>query len=96
MVVGAGSGGASHIMVDKKWLLNPGPLESMTLGKPWYKDKFLSNFFTKHKNKLLKFPTSLDSWQQIFVKEGLDNSRRGCPSCEDLIICGSKEAFFFS
>ncbi|XP_035567396.1 protein FAM47E-like [Canis lupus dingo] len=83
-------------MADKKWLLGPGPLEPMPLGmncKPWYKDKLPSKCFAKHKNKLLNFPTSLDSRQWVFVKEGLDDFRRGCPSCEDLITYGPKEGF---
>ncbi|XP_032282381.1 protein FAM47E-like [Phoca vitulina] len=83
-------------MVDKKWLLSPGPLEPMPLGmncKPWYKDRLPSKCFAKHKNKLLKFPTTLDSRRWIFVKEGLDDFRRGCPPCEDLITRSPKEGF---
>ncbi|XP_058392198.1 protein FAM47E-like [Diceros bicornis minor] len=83
-------------MADKKWLLGPGPLEPMPLGmncKPWYKEKLPSKCFAKHKNRLLKFPTSLDSRRWIFVKEGLDDFRRGCPPCEDLITRGPKEGF---
>ncbi|XP_045646418.1 protein FAM47E-like [Ursus americanus] len=78
-------------MADKKC-----PLERMPLGmncKPWYKDRLPSKCFPKHKNKLLKFPTSLDSRRWIFVKEGLDDFRRGCPPCEDLITRGPKEGF---
>ncbi|XP_044090676.1 protein FAM47E-like [Neovison vison] len=83
-------------MADKKWLLEPVPLEPMPLGmhcKPWYKDRLPSKCFPKHKNKLLKFPTSLDSRRWVFVKEGLDDFRRECPPCEDLITRGPKEGF---
>ncbi|XP_003360305.1 protein FAM47E-like [Sus scrofa] len=83
-------------MADKKWLLSPGPLEPMPLGmncKPWYKDKLPSKCFAKHKKELLKFPTSLDSRQWIFVKEGLDDFRKGCPPCDDMITRGPKEGF---
>ncbi|KAF0886701.1 FA47E protein, partial [Crocuta crocuta] len=83
-------------MENKKWLLAPGPLEPMPLGmtcKPWYKDKLPSKCFAKHKNNVLKFPTSLDSRRWIFVKEGLDDFRRGCPPCEDLITRSPKEGF---
>nr|XP_014687258.1 protein FAM47A-like [Equus asinus] len=83
-------------MADKKWLLAPGPLEPMPLGmncKPWYKDRLPSKCLAKHKNRLLKFPTSLDGRRWVFVKEGLDDFRRGCPPCEDIIIRGRKEGF---
>ncbi|KAI4545537.1 hypothetical protein MG293_005803 [Ovis ammon polii] len=83
-------------MADKKWLLGPGPLEPMPLGmncKPWYKDKLPSKCFAKHKKALLKFPTYLDSRQWVFVKEGLDDFRKGCPPCEDLITRGPNEGF---
>ncbi|KAB0344966.1 hypothetical protein FD754_021892 [Muntiacus muntjak] len=83
-------------MAEKKWLLGPGPLEPMPLGmncKPWYKDKLPSECFAKHKKALLKFPTSLDSRQWVFVKEGLDDFRKGCPPCKDLITRGPSEGF---
>ncbi|XP_042830513.1 protein FAM47E-like [Panthera tigris] len=83
-------------MENKKWLLAPGPLEPMPLGmncKPWYKDKLPSKCFANHKKKLLKFPTSLDSRRWIFVKEGLDDFRRGCPPCKGLITRSPMEGF---
>ncbi|XP_057573652.1 protein FAM47E-like [Hippopotamus amphibius kiboko] len=83
-------------MADKKWLLGPGPLDPMPLGmncKPWYRDKLPSKCFTMHKKTLLKFPTSLDSRRWIFVKEGLDDFRKGCPPCDNLITRGPKEGF---
>ncbi|ELK09453.1 Protein FAM47E [Pteropus alecto] len=83
-------------MVDKKWLLGPRTLEPMPLGmncKPWYQDKLPSKCFAKHKNRFLKFPTSLDSRQWIFVKEGLDDFRMGCPPCENMITRGPMEGF---
>ncbi|XP_036695157.1 protein FAM47E-like [Balaenoptera musculus] len=83
-------------MADKKWLLGPGPLEPMPLGmtcKPWYKDKLPSKCFAKHKKMLPKLPTPLDSRWWIFVKERLDDFRKGCPPCEDLITRSPKEGF---
>uniref|UniRef100_A0A8C6FZJ8 Protein FAM47E n=1 Tax=Moschus moschiferus TaxID=68415 RepID=A0A8C6FZJ8_MOSMO len=72
------------------------PLEPMPLGmncKPWYKDKLPSKCFAKHKKALLKFPTSLDIRQWVFVKEGLDDFRKGCLLCKDLISRGPNEGF---
>ena len=83
-------------MAEKKWLLGPGPLEPMPLGmncKPWYKDKLPSECLAKHKKALLKFPTSLNSRRWVFVKEGLDDFRKGCPPCKDLITRGPNEGF---
>ncbi|XP_055420593.1 protein FAM47E-like [Bubalus kerabau] len=83
-------------MADKKRLLGPGLLEPMPLGmncKPWYKDKLPSKCFAKHKKALRKFPTYLDSRQWVFVKEGLDDLRKGCPPCKDLITRGPNEGF---
>uniref|UniRef100_A0A8C8Z0J6 Protein FAM47A n=1 Tax=Prolemur simus TaxID=1328070 RepID=A0A8C8Z0J6_PROSS len=82
--------------MDRAQLLRPWTLEPMPLGmnyKPWYNDKLPSQCFAKHKNRLLKFPTSLNSRQWVFVKEGLDDFRKGCPPCEGLITRGPKEAF---
>uniref|UniRef100_A0A8D2DKI7 Protein FAM47E n=1 Tax=Sciurus vulgaris TaxID=55149 RepID=A0A8D2DKI7_SCIVU len=83
-------------MAEHKWRFRPWVLEPLPLGmtcRPWYNDHLPSRCFSKHKKKLLKFPTSLDSRRWVFVKEGLDDFRKGCPSCEDLITRGPKEAF---
>ncbi|KAK2504251.1 hypothetical protein MC885_000391 [Smutsia gigantea] len=99
-----GNGKAKHwsrwsprgTMVDKKWLLGPGPLEPMSLGmnsKPWYKDKLTCKCLAKQKNRVQKCPTFLDSRQWIFVKEGMDDFRWGCPPCEDLFTRRTKEDF---
>nr|XP_012612396.1 protein FAM47A-like [Microcebus murinus] len=83
-------------MMDQAQFLRPWALEPMPVGmtgKPWYNDKLPSKCFAKHKNRLLKFPTSLNSRQWIFVKEGLDDFRKGCPPCEGLITRSPKEAF---
>ncbi|XP_054937888.1 protein FAM47E-like [Physeter macrocephalus] len=61
--------------------------------KPWYKDKLPSKCFTKHKKMLPKFPTPLDSRRWIFVEELLDDFRKGCPPCEDMITRSPKEGF---
>ncbi|XP_037369000.1 protein FAM47A-like [Talpa occidentalis] len=81
-------------MADKKRLLGSGSQQPMPLGmhcKPWYKDKLPSKCLAKH--KVLKFPTSLDCRQWRFVKEGLDDFRKGCPPCEDVITSGPKKSF---
>uniref|UniRef100_A0A4W2G8P5 Protein FAM47E-like n=1 Tax=Bos indicus x Bos taurus TaxID=30522 RepID=A0A4W2G8P5_BOBOX len=83
----------SRLLCPWNW---PGLLEPMPLGmncKPWYKDKLPSKCFAKHKKALLKFPTYLDSRQWVFVKEGLDDFRKGCPPCKDLITRGPNEGF---
>ncbi|XP_008064796.1 protein FAM47A-like [Carlito syrichta] len=83
-------------MADQRSIFRPWVLEPMPLGmncKPWYNDKLPSRCFAKHKNRLLKFPTSLDSRQWIFVREGLDDFRKCCPPAEGLITRGPKEGF---
>nr|XP_012592107.1 protein FAM47E-like [Microcebus murinus] len=83
-------------MADQRRVFRPWVLEPMPLGmncKPWYLDKLPSKCFAKHKNRLLKFPTSLNGRRWIFVKEGLDDFRKGCPPCDGLITRGPKEAF---
>ncbi|XP_004645967.3 protein FAM47A-like [Octodon degus] len=82
-------------MVEQIWHLKPWVREPMPLGmtcKPWWKDHLPSRCFAKHKNKRFQFPTSLDSQRWVFVKNGIDDFREGCPDSEDLIIRGTKEA----
>ncbi|XP_012585702.1 PREDICTED: protein FAM47A-like [Condylura cristata] len=81
-------------MADKKWLFGSGSREPMPLGmhcKPWYRDNLPSKCFAKH--KVLKFPTSLDGKRWRFVREGLDDFRKGCPPCDDLITRGPQKGF---
>ncbi|EDL96069.1 rCG36469 [Rattus norvegicus] len=71
-------------------------LQPMPLGmtsKPWFKDRLPSKCFAKHKQEQLKFPTSLDGRRWVFVKEGLDDFRKGCPPSKGMIIRGPKEGF---
>ncbi|XP_003515243.1 putative protein FAM47D [Cricetulus griseus] len=71
-------------------------LQPMPLGmtcKPWFKDRLPSKCLSKHKQEQLKFPTSLDGRRWVFVKEGLDDFRKGCPPCEGMILRGPKEGF---
>uniref|UniRef100_L7N1I1 Protein FAM47E n=1 Tax=Myotis lucifugus TaxID=59463 RepID=L7N1I1_MYOLU len=84
--------------LNKKWLLGPGPLEPLPLGmkcKPWFKDrdKLPSCYLSRQNNKLGKCPTSMDSRRWVFVKEGVDDFRTGCPSTEDVITRGPREGF---
>lgn len=71
-------------------------LQPMPLGmtaKPWFKDRLPSKCLAKHKQEHLKFPTSLDGRRWVFVKEGMDDFRKGCPPYEGMILRGSKEGF---
>nr|XP_058147362.1 protein FAM47E-like [Dasypus novemcinctus] len=82
-------------MADQRRLFCPGPLEPMPMGmncKTWYKDKLPSKCFPKNK-KRLKLPNSLDSRRWVFVKEGVDDFRKGCPPCEGLVTQCPKEGF---
>uniref|UniRef100_H0XZF6 Family with sequence similarity 47 member E n=1 Tax=Otolemur garnettii TaxID=30611 RepID=H0XZF6_OTOGA len=82
-------------MSDNRWF-RPWVLEPMPLGmncKPWYLDKLPSKCLAKYKNKMLEFPTSLNSRRWILVKEGLDDFRKGCPPCEGLITRGAHKSF---
>ncbi|KAL6087286.1 hypothetical protein STEG23_006618 [Scotinomys teguina] len=72
-------------------VLQPVPL-GMTC-KPWFKDRLPSKCLVKHKQEKLKFPTFLEGRRWVFVKEGLEDFRKGCPPCEGMILRGSKEGF---
>ncbi|XP_059534709.1 protein FAM47A-like [Myotis daubentonii] len=83
---------------SKKWLLGPGPQEPLPLGmncKPWFKDRdrLPSRYLCRQNKQLGKCPTSMDSRRWVFVKEGLDDFRTGCPSAEDVITRGPWEGF---
>ncbi|XP_005869358.1 PREDICTED: protein FAM47A [Myotis brandtii] len=76
--------------LNKKWLLGPRRLEPLPLGmkcKPWFKerDRLPSRYLSSQNNKLGKCPTSMDSRRWVFVKEGVDDFRTGCPSPEDAV-----------
>uniref|UniRef100_G1Q6F0 Protein FAM47E n=1 Tax=Myotis lucifugus TaxID=59463 RepID=G1Q6F0_MYOLU len=62
---------------------------------PWFKDRdrLPSRYLSRQNNKLGKCPTSMDSRRWVFVKEGLDDFRTGCPSPEDVITRGPREGF---
>ncbi|XP_036160089.1 protein FAM47A-like [Myotis myotis] len=83
---------------SQKWMLGPGPLEPLPLGmkcKPWFKDRdrLPSRYLSRQNKQLAKCPTSMDSRRWVFVKEGLDDFRTGCPSAEDVITRGPREGF---
>ncbi|KAM5221102.1 putative protein FAM47D [Ctenodactylus gundi] len=85
-------------MLEQSWLLRPWVGQPMPLGmtcKPWYcdRDRLPSKCLAKHKQDLVKFPSSLDRRLWVFVKEGLDDFRDGCPSCHGLILRGAKDAY---
>ncbi|CAO2623940.1 Putative protein FAM47D [Lemmus lemmus] len=61
--------------------------------KPWFKDKLPSKCLAKHKQEQLKFPTSLDGRHWVFMKEGIDDFRKGCPPCHGMILRGPKDGF---
>ncbi|KAL0613253.1 Protein FAM47B [Plecturocebus cupreus] len=53
---------------------------------PWYCAKRPSKRFGEHEHRRLKLPpTHTENW--VFVKEGMDDFRYGCPSPEDMLIC---------
>ncbi|CAK6450550.1 unnamed protein product [Pipistrellus nathusii] len=84
--------------LSRKWLLGRAPLEPVALGmkyKPLYKDrnKLPSCSFSRNKDMFGKCPTSMDSRRWVFVKEGADDFRTGCPSPEDMITRGHREGF---
>ncbi|XP_006871667.1 PREDICTED: protein FAM47E [Chrysochloris asiatica] len=68
------------------------PVPVGTNCRPRYKENLPSRCFTKPKNRL-QVSTSLNSRQWIFVRKGLDDFRKGCPPCEDLITKGLQENF---
>ncbi|XP_049727455.1 protein FAM47E-like [Elephas maximus indicus] len=81
-------------MAHQRRRSRPVALEPMPPGmncKPWYKDRLPSKYFAKSKDRP-KFPTSLNSRSWVFVREGLDDFRRGCPPCGEMIIRGPKES----
>ncbi|XP_036160113.1 protein FAM47E-like [Myotis myotis] len=82
---------------NKKWLLGPRRLDPLPLGmkcKPWFKDRDrLPSRYISKQNKLGKCPASMDSRRWVFVKEGVDDFRKGCPSPEDVITRGPRESF---
>ncbi|XP_008270853.2 protein FAM47E [Oryctolagus cuniculus] len=83
-------------MADRRLSQWPFVLEPMPPGmtcKPCYKAKLPSKCLTNHKSKFLKLSTSLDSRRWVFVKEGLDDFRKGCPPCDGMVTRGPKEAF---
>ncbi|XP_004588027.4 putative protein FAM47C [Ochotona princeps] len=83
-------------MADRRAPLRPFVLEPVPPGmtcKPWFKDKLPSKCLANQKSNFLKFPTSLDSRNWVFVREGLDDFRNGCPPCDHMIARGRKEAF---
>ncbi|XP_021484256.1 putative protein FAM47D [Meriones unguiculatus] len=85
--------------MEERWLPWNRPrkvVQPMPLGmtyKPWFKDRLPSKCLAKHKQEQLKFPKTLDGRRWLFVKKGLDDFRKGCPSCEGMILRGPNEGF---
>uniref|UniRef100_A0A5F8A2F7 Family with sequence similarity 47 member E n=1 Tax=Macaca mulatta TaxID=9544 RepID=A0A5F8A2F7_MACMU len=74
-------------MGDRRRRLQPGTLA------PVREDvNCRSRCFTKHKNAL-KFPTSLNSRQLVFLRKRLDDFRKGSPSCTGLVTQVPVEGF---
>ncbi|PNI16602.1 FAM47A isoform 2 [Pan troglodytes] len=67
------------------WLRSPG-MDS----KPSYCNKRPSKCFAKCKHRRLRFPP-MDTQNWVFVKEGMDDFRYGCPSPEDTLVCRRDE-----
>ncbi|KAM9180367.1 protein FAM47E-like [Dugong dugon] len=86
--------GTGATMAYQRQRSHPVALEPMPLGmncKPWYKDRLPSKYFAKSKDRPT-FPTSLRGRSWVFVREGLDDFRRGCPPCGQMITRGPKES----
>ncbi|XP_003282436.2 protein FAM47A-like [Nomascus leucogenys] len=58
--------------------------------KPRYCNHPPSKCFAKGKHGRLRFP-SVDTQNWVFVREGVDNFRYGCPSPEDTLVCHHDE-----
>ncbi|XP_011851696.1 PREDICTED: putative protein FAM47C isoform X2 [Mandrillus leucophaeus] len=58
--------------------------------KPWYCDKQPSKCFAKRKHRRLRSPP-MDPRNLVFVTQGMDNFRYGCPSPEDTLVCRRDE-----
>nr|XP_011769738.1 protein FAM47B-like [Macaca nemestrina] len=58
--------------------------------KPWYCDKQPSKCFAKRKHRRLRFPP-MDPRNRVFVTQGMDDFRYGCPSPEDTLVCRCDE-----
>uniref|UniRef100_F7ISV8 Family with sequence similarity 47 member E n=1 Tax=Callithrix jacchus TaxID=9483 RepID=F7ISV8_CALJA len=72
---------------------HPSPVVNMnTLLSSRYKENLPCRSFTKHKNGL-KFPTSLNSRQWVFLRKGLDDFKKGCPPCTGLATQFPEEGF---
>ncbi|XP_054329411.1 protein FAM47A-like [Pongo pygmaeus] len=67
------------------WLRSPG-MDS----KPWYCNKPPSKCFAKLKHRRLRL-SPMDTQNWVFVKEGMDDFRYGCPSPEDTLVCRRDE-----
>ncbi|KAM9577768.1 protein FAM47E-like [Trichechus inunguis] len=90
----AGLQGAAATMAYQRRRSRPVSLEPLPPGmncKPWYKDRLPSECFAKSKERPM-FPTSLRGRSWVFVREGLDDFRRGCPPCGQMITRGPKES----
>ncbi|XP_003272691.2 protein FAM47B [Nomascus leucogenys] len=58
--------------------------------KPWYYDKQPFKYFEKRKHRRLRFPP-MDTQNRVFVTEGMDDFRYGCPSPEERLVCRRDE-----
>nr|XP_008991395.3 protein FAM47E isoform X5 [Callithrix jacchus] len=82
-------------MADSRRRLGPGLLAPVPKGvncRSRYKENLPCRSFTKHKNGL-KFPTSLNSRQWVFLRKGLDDFKKGCPPCTGLATQFPEEGF---
>ncbi|XP_063490607.1 protein FAM47A isoform X2 [Symphalangus syndactylus] len=58
--------------------------------KPRYCNHLPSKCFAKGKHGRLRFP-SMDTQNWVFVREGMDDFRYGCPSPKDTLVCHRDE-----
>uniref|UniRef100_A0A8C5KLB2 Protein FAM47A-like n=1 Tax=Jaculus jaculus TaxID=51337 RepID=A0A8C5KLB2_JACJA len=77
---------------NRPWqVLKPMPLGMNSKPRFRFQSRLPSRCFAKQKQEQIKFPTFLDGRRWVFVKEGLDDFRRGFPPpCKGLITCAKK------
>ncbi|XP_054422309.1 putative protein FAM47D [Pteronotus mesoamericanus] len=84
--------------LNRDRLFGPEPLEPVPQGphcKRWYRDKEPAppSYLAKHRHRLLKCPTALDSRRWVFVRDGAGDFSAGRPSADTATVRGRREGF---
>ncbi|XP_074252398.1 protein FAM47E [Saimiri boliviensis] len=83
-------------MADSGQRLGPGTLAPVPEGvncRSGHKENLPCRSFTKQHKNGLKFPTSLNSRQWVFLRKGPEDFKKGCPPCTGLATQVSEEGF---